>query len=409
MLRSKLSQKLYRFDWQGIDNSGTRQCGQEITTCEHQLKQQLQTQQISLLTLKRHSLSTFAHWRHSAHAHDITAITRQLATLLASGVTLSQSLKLIGQGQKKAEVRWIVSHLSRSVEAGTPISQAMQHTHPLFDAFYLSLIKVAEQSGQLSEVVAGLARYREDHQQLQTKLKTAMIYPSIVIMTAAGVTYLMLTFVVPQFKAMFVGLGAELPWFTQQVLDMSELIRAYGGFLVFTILGLAGVVAKFINASPNLRRYCSYLSLKIPIFGSLKAHGALHRFCHSLAINVSAGIPIHQGLSTAINTLHHPYYQCLMSEVYQNVLAGMPMYIALRESKQFPDLMIQMVMVGEESGQLENMLFKLANTYQSEIDTQVEQLEKSLEPLLVLILATIVGSLVVAMYLPIFNLMNVLG
>lgn len=409
MIQPQSAQKLYRFDWQGIDHSGTRHVGSELTTSEETLKQTLQTQHVSLLTVKRRSLSTFSRWQHSARKHDITAITRQLATLLDSGVTLTQALKLIAQGQQKAEVQWIMLQLCRCVEAGTPISQAMQQTHPLFDRFYLNLIKVAEQSGQLSRVMKGLARYQEEGQRLRAKLKAAMIYPSIVMTTAAIVTYLMLTLVVPQFKSMFIGLGAELPWFTQQVLILSEWAAAFGGYLLLLTLALILAVTKLFGVSPRLHRYASGCSLKIPIFGSLQAHGALHRFSHSLAINVSAGIPIHQGLSSAINTIHHRYYHHALSAVYQDVLAGVPMHIALRQSQQFPALMIQMIMVGEESGQLEKMLFKLANIYQLQIDTQVELLEKSLEPILVLFLGLMVGSLVVAMYLPIFSLMNVLG
>ena len=400
---------LSHYHWKGINTAGKRCCGKMLASHESDIRHHLKNNSITLLSLKRRNSSLLSRWQHKARPQDITVMTRQLATMLASGVTLVHALKLISHNQRKAEMRLLITRMSAIVESGTPISQAMGQTSVLFDDFYRDLVKVGEQSGRLSDVIERLATYREKSQRLKAKLKTALIYPTLVLATAIIVSYLMLAFVVPQFEAMFAGLGAQLPWFTQQVLKVSRFIQNYTGYLLLSIGAVIWCCRKLVSVSPIMQLRLNSWVLKLPVVGSAIEKSALSKFCRSLSTSVSAGVAIHHGLASAIKTTPNLYYQKAIQHVFEQTLAGMPIYIALRERGAFPALMVQMIMVGEESGQLDDMLRKVADIYQLEIDNQIENLEKSLEPLMVLLLGTIVGSLVVALYLPIFNLMNVLG
>lgn len=403
------AQELKNYRWKGINSSGKKVSGQFLAISELEVRDKLKDQHVQIQKIKKSSLSLITRLTHRATNKEITLLTRQLSTMLATGVPIVQALKLVADSHQKAEMKSIITQISKGVAAGTPISKAMRTASSLFDPLYVDLVQTGEQSGNLAEVFERLATYREKTEQLRAKVIKALIYPAMVMLVALGVSYLMLTMIIPEFEFMFQGFGAELPWFTQQVLKLSHLVQAYS--LVFVLLCIAIVFGfKLIRKkSFQFRLKTSRLALTIPIVGCILCKASIAKFSRTLATSFAAGIPILDSLKTTAKTAGNLHFETAIQQVYRDTAAGMPMYIAMRNTGAFPELVLQMVMIGEESGKLDDMLNKVATIYEFDVDNTVDNLGKILEPLIIVFLGTVVGGLVVAMYLPIFNLMSVLG
>ncbi|EKO3557414.1 type II secretion system F family protein [Vibrio metschnikovii] len=403
------AQELKNYRWKGINSSGKKVSGQFLAISELEVRDKLKDQHVQIQKIKKSSLSLITRLTHRATNKEITLLTRQLSTMLATGVPIVQALKLVADSHQKAEMKSIITQISKGVAAGTPISKAMRTASSLFDPLYVDLVQTGEQSGNLAEVFERLATYREKTEQLRAKVIKALIYPAMVMLVALGVSYLMLTMIIPEFELMFQGFGAELPWFTQQVLKLSHLVQAYS--LVFVLLCIAIVFGfKLIRKkSFQFRLKTSRLALTIPIVGGILCKASIAKFSRTLATSFAAGIPILDSLKTTAKTAGNLHFETAIQQVYRDTAAGMPMYIAMRNTGAFPELVLQMVMIGEESGKLDDMLNKVATIYEFDVDNTVDNLGKILEPLIIVFLGTVVGGLVVAMYLPIFNLMSVLG
>ncbi|EGR0142145.1 type II secretion system F family protein [Vibrio cholerae] len=402
-----LSLKNYR--WKGINSNGKKVSGQMLAISEIEVRDKLKDQHIQIKKLKKGSVSLLARLTHRVKSKDITILTRQLATMLTTGVPIVQALKLVGDNHRKAEMKSILAQITKSVEAGTPLSKAMRTASAHFDTLYVDLVETGEMSGNLPEVFERLATYREKSEQLRAKVIKALIYPSMVVLVALGVSYLMLTMVIPEFESMFKGFGAELPWFTQQVLKLSHWVQAYSLWAFIAIAAAIFGLKALRKNSFQIRLKTSRLGLKFPIIGNVLAKASIAKFSRTLATSFAAGIPILASLKTTAKTSGNVHFETAINEVYRDTAAGMPMYIAMRNTDAFPEMVLQMVMIGEESGQLDDMLNKVATIYEFEVDNTVDNLGKILEPLIIVFLGTVVGGLVVAMYLPIFNLMSVLG
>nr|ELY5254642.1 type II secretion system F family protein [Vibrio cholerae] len=400
---------LKNYRWRGINSNGKKVSGQMLALNELEVRDKLKDQHIQIKKLKKGSVSLLSRITHRVKTKDITILTRQLATMLTTGVPIVQALKLVGDNHRKAEMKSILAQITKGVEAGTPLSKAMRTASAHFDTLYVDLVETGEMSGNLPEVFERLATYREKSEQLRAKVIKALIYPSMVVLVALGVSYLMLTMVIPEFESMFKGFGAELPWFTQQVLKLSHWVQAYS-LWVLIALGAALFGLKTLRKnSLQIRLKTSRLGLKFPIIGNVLAKASIAKFSRTLATSFAAGIPILASLKTTAKTSGNVHFETAINEVYRDTAAGMPMYIAMRNTEAFPEMVLQMVMIGEESGQLDDMLNKVATIYEFEVDNTVDNLGKILEPLIIVFLGTVVGGLVVAMYLPIFNLMSVLG
>ncbi|MGC9551787.1 type II secretion system F family protein [Vibrio metoecus] len=400
---------LKNYRWRGINSNGKKVSGQMLALNELEVRDKLKEQHIQIKKLKKGSVSLLSRLTHRVKTKDITILTRQLATMLTTGVPIVQALKLVGDNHRKAEMKSILAQITKSVEAGTPLSKAMRTASAHFDTLYVDLVETGEMSGNLPEVFERLATYREKSEQLRAKVIKALIYPSMVVLVALGVSYLMLTMVIPEFESMFKGFGAELPWFTQQVLKLSHWVQAYS-LWVLIVLGAALFGLKTLRKnSLQIRLKTSRLGLKFPIIGNVLAKASIAKFSRTLATSFAAGIPILASLKTTAKTSGNVHFETAINEVHRDTAAGMPMYIAMRNTEAFPEMVLQMVMIGEESGQLDDMLNKVATIYEFEVDNTVDNLGKILEPLIIVFLGTVVGGLVVAMYLPIFNLMSVLG
>ncbi|EQB8874367.1 type II secretion system F family protein [Vibrio cholerae] len=400
---------LKNYRWKGINSNGKKVSGQMLAISEIEVRDKLKDQHIQIKKLKKGSVSLLARLTHRVKSKDITILTRQLATMLTTGVPIVQALKLVGDNHRKAEMKSILAQITKSVEAGTPLSKAMRTASAHFDTLYVDLVETGEMSGNLPEVFERLATYREKSEQLRTKVIKALIYPSMVVLVALGVSYLMLTMVIPEFESMFKGFGAELPWFTQQVLKLSHWVQAYSLWAFIAIAATIFGLKALRKNSFQIRLKTSRLGLKFPIIGNVLAKASIAKFSRTLATSFAAGIPILASLKTTAKTSGNVHFETAINEVYRDTAAGMPMYIAMRNTDAFPEMVLQMVMIGEESGQLDDMLNKVATIYEFEVDNTVDNLGKILEPLIIVFLGTVVGGLVVAMYLPIFNLMSVLG
>lgn len=400
---------LKNYRWKGINSNGKKVSGQMLAISEIEVRDKLKDQHIQIKKLKKGSVSLLARLTHRVKGKDITILTRQLATMLTTGVPIVQALKLVGDNHRKAEMKSILAQITKSVEAGTPLSKAMRTASAHFDTLYVDLVETGEMSGNLPEVFERLATYREKSEQLRAKVIKALIYPSMVVLVALGVSYLMLTMVIPEFESMFKGFGAELPWFTQQVLKLSHWVQACSLWAFIAIAATIFGLKALRKNSFQIRLKTSRLGLKFPIIGNVLAKASIAKFSRTLATSFAAGIPILASLKTTAKTSGNVHFETAINEVYRDTAAGMPMYIAMRNTDAFPEMVLQMVMIGEESGQLDDMLNKVATIYEFEVDNTVDNLGKILEPLIIVFLGTVVGGLVVAMYLPIFNLMSVLG
>ncbi|HIF9081640.1 TPA: type II secretion system F family protein [Photobacterium damselae] len=401
--------KIRYYRWRGVNQGGKKITGVTLGFQKQEVRAQLTEQMIQVKKIKRTNPSTLDKIRNQMKSSDVTAITRQLATMIESGVPIVQALKLMASSHHKAEVRAVLTQVNTQVEAGASLSKALKSSSPLFDNFYCDLVATGEETGYLGQVFVRLATYREKSEAMRKKVIKAMIYPSMVMLTAISVTILMLVFVIPQFAAIFGSFGAELPWFTRQVLKASDFLINYGGYLAVGLL-LAVVLYRYsYKRSYSFRLRMARLSLRLPIIGNVVLKATIARFARTLATTFSAGIPLLTGLQSAGKTAGNLHIEEAIMEAHTSAAAGMPLYLSLRQCNVFPELMLQMTMIGEESGSLDDMLNKMASLYENDVDNIVDNLGQILEPLIIIVLGVLIGGLLVAMYMPIFTLMSVIG
>ncbi|WIG81573.1 type II secretion system F family protein [Photobacterium damselae] len=401
--------KIRYYRWRGVNQGGKKITGVTLGFQEQEVRAQLTEQMIQVKKIKRTNPSTLDKIRNQMKSSDVTAITRQLATMIESGVPIVQALKLMASSHHKAEVRAVLTQVNTQVEAGASLSKALKSSSPLFDNFYCDLVATGEETGYLGQVFVRLATYREKSEAMRKKVIKAMIYPSMVMLTAISVTILMLVFVIPQFAAIFGSFGAELPWFTRQVLKASDLLINYGGYLAVGLLLVLVLYRYSYKRSYSFRLRMARLSLRLPIIGNVVLKATIARFARTLATTFSAGIPLLTGLQSAGKTAGNLHIEEAIMEAHTSAAAGMPLYLSLRQCNVFPELMLQMTMIGEESGSLDDMLNKMASLYENDVDNIVDNLGQILEPLIIIVLGVLIGGLLVAMYMPIFTLMSVIG
>lgn len=401
--------QIFVFHWRGFSLNQKKIKGHFFACSEAEARELLLNQQIHVLNIKKRSPSSYAKRQHKATSKDITLLTRQLATMLEAGIPLNSILKLLKASAKKAQIRTLLTEVSNQIEAGASLSQALHTSSALFDDFYCELVAVGEQTGRLESIFSRLHLYREKSENMRSKVIKAMIYPSIVFMVAIGVTTGMLLFVIPTFEDIFKTFDAKMPWFTQLILDSSRFLQN-NGLNLFVCLCLLALLFRFFHKRHYQLRLnlCKFL-LKTPVIGDILTKAAIARFTRTLATTYSAGVPLLNGIIAAGKTANNLHYEAVIEQVHQQTLSGKPFHRSIQETKAFSDMMVQMIMIGEESGKLDEMLNKIASLYEKEVDDIVDNLGKIIEPLVILTLGLLIGSLVIAMYLPMFNLMSVIG
>ncbi|WP_319782396.1 type II secretion system F family protein [Oceanisphaera sp. IT1-181] len=396
------------YHWQGINKNGQAVSGVVQESSLLAVKYQLQRQGIQPTRVQRKRPPLFSQFKQTITAADIAIMTRQLATMLHAGIPLVQSLKLIARSATKAPLAHMLTLLVTDVENGQPLSRALKQFPMQFSNLYQDLVQSGEQMGALAEVFEQLADYAEKAQLLKAKIKKALFYPAIVLLVAALVSAILLLWVIPQFEEMYANFGAPLPWFTQVVISLSRGLQHYGGYLLLVLVLLCYWFIKARRSANRLRQQQDRLLLKLPVLGAILQKAALTGFARTLAATFAAGIPLIEGLTLAAGACGNHVYSQAVLQVRADVVAGIPLHLALGSSQLFPDLLVQLAMIGEETGVIDDMMHKVASIYEAEVDAAVEALASLIEPMMMLVLGILVGGLVIAMYLPIFNLGSVI-
>ncbi|MCC4832942.1 type II secretion system F family protein [Shewanella sp. 10N.7] len=405
---TKHQPKVFTFQWKGVNRDGQRTSGELRGTTIAEIRSVLKAQGVTPKGVRKKATPLFKSEKKIT-AMDIAMITRQISTMLAAGVPLVTTIELLGKGHEKAKVRELLSTILSDIQSGIPLSDALRPHRQYFDDLYVDLVAAGEHSGSLDAVFDRIATYREKAEQLKSKIKKAMFYPAAVVIVAIAVTVLLLLFVVPQFEEIFRGFGAELPAFTQLIIGISEWLQS--SWYYFAIAIVIGIFL-FKRAHRNSQAFRDRVDealLKIPAIGNILHKAAMSRFARTLATTFSAGVPLIDGLESAAGASGNAVYKKALLKVRQEVMSGMQMNVAMRTTGLFPDMLIQMVMIGEESGGLDDMLNKVANIYEMQVDDAVDGLSSLIEPIMMVVIGTIVGGLIIGMYLPIFEMGNVVG
>lgn len=402
------TQKLEIFSWKGLNRRGEKVQGEMTGARINEIKAQLRAQGITPKEVKRKPKSLFS-FGQKVDAVDIAAVTRQMATMLASGVPLVQSLDIIAKGYKKDAVREMMVKISGDVQGGTLLSEALAKYPTLFDSLYRDLVAAGEHSGAMETMFDRIATYKEKQEELKAKIKKALFYPSAIVFVAIVVTSILLIFVVPQFEDIFHSFGAELPAFTRLWISISHALQS-SWYIIVGVLIIAGFSFRSAHRkSQSVRDKTDRFILRLPIVGSILHKAALARFARTLATTFAAGVPLIDGLASSAGASGNALYRDAVLKVRREVETGMQMNVAMRTTQVFPEMIIQMVLIGEESGSIDEMMSKVAQVYEREVDDAVDGLMSLLEPAIMIVLGPIIGGLVVAMYLPIFQLGQVVG
>ena len=393
------------FVWTGTDKRGIKVKGQYRGTNPNLIKADLRKQGIKPISVRKKS--TFfsnATAKKTIIPKDLAVFFRQLATMMSAGVPLVQSFDIIGRGHENAGMRELILAVKAEVESGTSLAESLAK-HPLhFDDLVVNLVNAGEQAGVLEALLDKIATYKEKTEYLKAKIKKAMFYPTAVIVVAFIVTAILLIFVVPQFEQLFSNFGADLPAFTRVVVNMSEFLQAYW-WLVLGIVG--GAIFAFLQGKKRSRKFGRILDrmvLKMPIVGPIMHKAAIARYARTLATMFAAGVPLVEALESVAGATGNVVYSDAVLMMRDSVATGQTLTFAMNQTGLFPNMVEQMVAIGEESGALDSMLSKVADFYEQEVDDAVDALTSLLEPLIMSVLGILIGGLVVAMYLPIFKM-----
>ncbi len=404
-LKPKISQV---FLWSGVNRRGQKVSGELKGETLQQVKAELIRQGIVVQKIRKQHESFLARYTQSVNAMDIAVLTRQITTMLTAGVPLVQTLQLLAGSHEKKPMREMLANICTEIESGVPPSKALRQYPRHFDDLYCDLVASGEQSGALDAVFDRIATYREKAEAIKSKIKKAMFYPAVVVFVALVVTAILLLYVVPEFDNIFKSFGAELPAFTRMVINLSNIVQTYWYFVFGALVILIFVYIHSYRRMESVRDGTDKLILRLPIVGVILQKAALARYARTLSTTFAAGLPLIDGLVAAAGSSGNAVYRKAIMSVRSEVMAGMQMNVAMRTTEVFPEMVIQMIMIGEESGSLDDMLAKVAGIYEQQVDDAVDALSSLIEPLLMVVLGVLVGGLVIAMYLPIFKLGSVI-
>ncbi|PCC13755.1 type II secretion system F family protein [Pseudoalteromonas sp. JB197] len=403
------NKNLDTFQWIGVSTRGKRLEGEMTGSSIALVKAQLRKQGITPSKVKRKAKPLFGlASTQKITPKDIALVTRQIATMLTAGVPLIQSIEMIGSGSSNKSVSKLMDNIAGEVKAGQPLSQALRRHPRYFDDLYCDLVASGEQSGALDKIFDRVAIYKEKSEALKSKIKKAMFYPIAVLVIALIVTSILLIFVVPQFQDIFAGFGAELPAFTLFVIGISEFMQEYWWIILIIMFAFGWAFKEAHLKSLKLRDATDRAILKLPVIGMILNKAAVARYARTLSTTFAAGVPLVDALDSAAGASGNAVYRYAILDIKAEVSSGNQMNWAMRNSKIFPDMVIQMVAIGEESGSLDSMLAKVATIYEQEVDDAVDGLSSLLEPMIMAVLGVLVGGLIIAMYLPIFQLGSVI-
>jgi len=398
--------KTSTFVWEGKDRKGSVVKGELNGQNPALVKAQLRKQGINPTKVRKKGISLFGAGK-KIKPMDIALFARQMATMMKAGVPLLQSFDIIADGLENPNMRKLVDEIKQHVAAGNSFAAALRTKPAYFDDLFCNLVEAGEQSGALETLLDRVATYKEKTEALKAKIKKAMNYPIAVVAVAVIVTCILLIKVVPQFKDVFAGFGAELPAFTLFVIDISEGLQRW--WFVFLIAMIAAGYA-FIQAKQRSEKFRDALDrtvLKTPIVGNIVYKSSVARYARTLSTTFAAGVPLVEALDSVAGATGNVVFRNAVNKVKQDVTSGMQLNFSMRSTNVFPAMAVQMTAIGEESGALDTMLDKVASYYEAEVDNAVDGLTALMEPMIMSVLGVLVGGLIIAMYLPIFQLGNV--
>ena len=391
------------YAWEGTNRKGRRVCGQTAGHNPALIKAQLRQPGICPGRVRKRA-SVLPSLTAPIKALDIVLFTRQLATLLKAGIPLLQALDIVSEGFENPPMQALVHGLKQEIAAGTNLATALRKQPRYFDELYCNLIAAGEQAGALEALLERVAIHLEKTQQLKARVKKAMTYPAAVLVVASVVCTLLLMHVVPQFQSLFAGVDGELPGFTLGVIALSEFLQRAWWIVAACLGGSIAALRQAYRVSPGFRHGLQAALLKAPLAGTLMKKSAVARYARTLSTTFSAGVPLVQALDSVAGAVGNGPFRRAIERMRHDVASGIQLNQAMTGSGLFPRMAIQMTIIGEESGTLDRMLEKVASHYEADVDSLVDRLTSLMEPLIMVVLGSIVGGLVIAMYLPVFQL-----
>lgn len=392
------------FTWEGTDKRGIKMKGDTLAKNANLLRAELRKQGINPTVVKPKTKPLFGSAGAAITPKDIAIFSRQIATMMQSGVPMVQAFEIIGTGQKNPKLKDMILGVKAEIEGGSSLSEALGKYPLYFDSLYRNLVKAGEGAGVLEVVLNTIANYKENIETLKGKIKKALFYPAMVIAVAVLVSAVLLIFVVPSFRNVFKSFGADLPAFTLFILACSDFVIAYW-YLI--IAGVAGAVFAFLAAKKRSKAFAEFLDrviLKIPVIGEIMHNSAIARFARTLAVTFKAGVPLVEALETVAGACGNVVYEKAVMRIRDDVSVGYQVNMAMKQVGLFPHMVVQMTAIGEEAGALDTMLYKVAEFFEQEVNNAVDTLSTLIEPMVMMVIGVIVGSMVIGMYLPIFKL-----
>ncbi|MCF6224736.1 MAG: type II secretion system F family protein [Xanthomonadales bacterium] len=396
------------FLWEGRDKRGKKLKGQQTGRNQNLIRADLRRQGITPTRVRRKPKALFGAAGRRITAKEIAIFSRQFATMLKSGVPLVGSLEIIEHGSANPRMAKMIGDIRRDIESGSTLAEALAK-HPVqFDELYQNLVNAGEQAGVLDGLLESIASYKERMESIKGKIKKALFYPAAVIAVAFLVSGILLVFVIPMFEETFQSFGADLPAFTRFIVDISRSVRDYGLLYFLVIAGTIAGLLYFKKRSLAFQHWIDRVSLKIPIIGSILQKAALARFARTLATTFAAGVPLVDALKIVSKSTGNAVYNAATAEIREDVAVGHTLKLAMEQTGVFPHMVIQMTAIGEEAGSLDDMLNKVGDFYEEEVNDAVDAMSSLIEPMVIVIIGGMVGSMVIGMYLPIFKLAAVM-
>ena len=394
------------FTYEGTNRGGTKVKGEIFALSDTLAKNELRKQGINPLKVKKKPKALFGGAAKPVPA-DIAIFARQIATMMQAGVPLVQSFEIIGQGNDKESMQKLILGIKSEVEGGVSLAEALSKYPLYFDQLFINLVNAGEQSGALETMLDKLATYKEKTEALKAKVKKALMYPIAVLVVAFIVTVILLVFVVPKFEELFDSFGADLPALTKFVINLSEFMQEWWYVIAGSIGGAIWLFLRIKKTSHKLQEAVDRFMLKAPVVGEITTKSAIARFSRTLETMSAAGVPLVEAMDSVAGACGNIIYYDACLKIRDEVSQGTQLQTSMRNSGLFPNMAIQMVSIGEEAGALDNMLSKVADFYENEVDNAVDALTSLLEPIIMAVLGVLVGGLIIAMYLPIFKLGSV--
>ncbi len=395
------------FLWEGTDRKGNKIKGKSMAGDEAHVRAELRRQGVVPSRIRKQSAGLFK-GNAKITMGDIAIFSRQLATMLAAGIPLVQAFEIVGSGHENASMQKLILAIKADVEGGSALAEALAK-HPLyFDDLFVNLVEAGEQAGALETLLDKVATYKEKTEAIKKKIKKALTYPMAVLVVAFVVTIILLIFVIPAFEDLFKGFGADLPAFTRMIIDLSQFVRDKGWILAIMIGGAIYTFLYFKKRSRPMRHFLDRVALKAPIIGPILQKASIARYARTLSTMFSAGVPLVEALESVAGATGNIVYEVGVLQMKDEVATGQRLQQAMENTDLFPNMVIQMIAVGEESGSLDEMSSKVADFYEEDVDNAVDNLSSLLEPMIMAILGVLVGGLVIAMYLPIFKMGSVI-